>query len=78
MLKVSIITVCYNSQKTIQETINSVNEQTYKFIEHIFIDGKSKDQTIDIIKKAFQQSKYCITVKMMFLSSTSFRLKDNC
>ena len=51
MLKVSIITVCYNSQKTIQDTINSVNEQTYKFIEHIFIDGKSKDQTIDIIKK---------------------------
>ena len=50
MFKVSIITVCYNSQKTIKDTINSVNDQTYKSIEHIFIDGKSKDKTIDIIK----------------------------
>ena len=51
MYKVSIITVCYNSQSTILDTIKSVNNQNYKFIEHIFIDGKSEDNTVDIIKK---------------------------
>ena len=36
--------------KTIQQTINSVNNQSYKSYEHIFIDGLSKDNTISIIK----------------------------
>jgi glycosyltransferase involved in cell wall biosynthesis len=42
-MKVSVITVCYNSANTILDTINSVNEQTYLDIEHIFVDGQSKD-----------------------------------
>jgi len=50
-MKVSIITVCYNSANTILDTINSVNEQTYLDIEHIFVDGQSKDSTLEIIKK---------------------------
>lgn len=50
-MQVSIITVCYNSSKTILETINSVNTQTYENIEHVFIDGCSKDDTLAIIKK---------------------------
>ena len=49
-LKVSIITVSYNSQKTIQRTISSVNNQDYSNIEHIFIDGQSDDRTLEIIK----------------------------
>lgn len=49
-MKVSIITVCLNSQDTIEETINSVNKQNYDDIEHIFIDGGSTDKTIDLIK----------------------------
>jgi len=48
-LKVSIITVCYNSAKTIKETIDSVVNQSYKDIEYIVIDGASKDGTIDIV-----------------------------
>ena len=47
---VSVITVCYNSSTTIKETIESVNGQTYQNIEHIFIDGKSTDGTLDIIR----------------------------
>lgn len=48
---ISIITVCYNSAATIEETILSVIGQDYPHIEYIIIDGGSNDETIDIIKK---------------------------
>lgn len=48
---VSIITVSYNSEKTIEKTILSVNEQTYLHIEHVFIDGNSSDNTVNIINQ---------------------------
>jgi len=51
MLKVSIITVCYNSEKYIKHAIESVLSQTYKNIEYIIVDGKSKDNTVSIINK---------------------------
>ena len=51
MLKASIITVCFNSSKTISDCIRSVNIQTYKNLEHIFIDSNSKDNTLEIINK---------------------------
>ena len=47
---ISIITVCYNSASTIEQTIQSVAQQSYGDIEHIIIDGDSKDATVDIIK----------------------------
>lgn len=50
-MKISIITATYNSEKTIADTINSVYNQTYKDIEHIIIDGNSKDKTLEIINK---------------------------
>lgn len=49
-MKVSIITVTYNSAKTLQRTLDSVQEQTYSNIEHILVDGASTDGTLDIIK----------------------------
>lgn len=50
-MKVSIITVCYNSSKCIEKTIKSVVQQTYPDIEYIIIDGGSTDGTIDIINR---------------------------
>jgi glycosyltransferase involved in cell wall biosynthesis len=50
-MKISIITVCLNNEKTILETLNSVLNQTYKNIEHIIVDGKSKDKTKFFLKK---------------------------
>ena len=50
-IKVSIITVCYNAETTIEKTINSVLSQTYPNIEYIIIDGKSKDNTVNVINK---------------------------
>ena len=49
--KVSIITVCYNSSKTIEDTIKSVLSQTYSNIEYIIIDGLSTDNTLEIVNK---------------------------
>ena len=49
--KVSIITVCYNSSRTIQRTFESVLGQSYPEIEYLVIDGRSTDGTVDIIKK---------------------------
>ena len=49
--KVSIITPCLNSEKTIEDTIKSVVNQTYKNIEYIVVDGGSRDRTMEIVKK---------------------------
>ena len=49
-MKISIITVCYNSAKTIEKTFQSVQSQTYKNIEYIVVDGMSSDPTSDIIE----------------------------
>lgn len=49
--KISIITVCYNSENTISECINSVIAQTYQNIEYILVDGGSTDATLRIAGK---------------------------
>ena len=50
-MKVSIITVSLNSEKTIEKTINSVISQDHKNIEYIIVDGGSKDNTLKIANK---------------------------
>lgn len=51
MKKISIITVTYNSAQTLEQTIQSVTEQTYGHVEYIIVDGKSTDNTVAIIEK---------------------------
>jgi len=47
--KATIITVCYNSERTIADTINSVLSQSFEDFEIIIIDGKSTDSTLEIL-----------------------------
>lgn len=51
MIKISIITITYNSEKTLEQTIKSVVDQGYANLEYIIIDGGSKDGTLDIVNK---------------------------
>ncbi|MCK6650669.1 MAG: glycosyltransferase, partial [Bacteroidia bacterium] len=51
MLKISIITVCYNSADTIESTVRSVISQDHPDIEYIIVDGGSTDSTLTILDK---------------------------
>ena len=50
-MKISLITVTYNSGTTLRDTILSVLAQTYRNVEYIVVDGLSKDNTIDIVRE---------------------------
>ena len=61
MIKISLITVTFNSDKTLKSTFDSTLKQSYKNIEYIVIDGGSKDNTINLIKEyvsKFQEIKW--------------------
>ncbi len=50
-MKISVITVSYNSAATIADTVRSVATQSYQNIEHLVIDGRSKDSTVQIVEE---------------------------
>ena len=60
-VKITIITVAYNVIHTIEQTIQSVVQQSYENIEYIIIDGESKDGTLDIIKKYEHKLAYWVS-----------------
>ena len=64
-MKFSIITLTFNSEKTIRDTLNSVMSQNYQDFEHIIIDGGSKDRTIKILNK-YKNKKVKFYIKKNF------------
>lgn len=50
MLKIAVISVCYNSAGTLPKTLQSVSNQTWPHVEHIVVDGASTDGTLDVLK----------------------------
>lgn len=62
-MKISIITVTYNSEKTLRDTLESVESQTYKNIEYIIVDGGSSDHTIELVNNCSTRVSKCISEK---------------
>ena len=62
-MKITIITVTYNAASVLQRTLNSVKEQTWQQIEHLIIDGASKDDTIAIAKTYQAQCSYEVVIQ---------------
>lgn len=60
---ISIVTIVFNGEKYLEETIQSVINQTYNDIEYIIIDGSSTDGTLEIIKKYENKLDYWISEK---------------
>ena len=60
---ISIITVVFNGEQHLEETIQSVINQTYENVEYIIIDGGSSDGTLDIIKKYEDKIDYWVSEK---------------
>lgn len=49
-MKISLITVSFNSESTIRDTVESIRSQDFKDIEYIVVDGNSSDGTVDVLK----------------------------
>lgn len=65
-IKVSIVTICKNSEKTIEKTMRSVLCQTYKNIEYIIKDGGSEDDTLKICQSLLEEfEKNGMTMKII-------------
>jgi len=71
----SIITVTYNSEKTLSETIESVLNQNFKDFEYIIIDGFSSDRTVEIIK-SYEEKFKKLEITFKWISEKDFGIYD--
>lgn len=58
---ISVVTVCYNSEDTLEETMQSVLSQDYDLLDYVIIDGGSTDGTLDIVEKYRSKLGYFIS-----------------
>ena len=61
-MKISVITVTYNAEEVLLRTLKSVEKQSFKNIEHLIIDGASKDGTLAIAEEYKQRVSYDVTI----------------
>jgi glycosyltransferase involved in cell wall biosynthesis len=61
LIRISVITVCYNSAKTLERTLSSVAEQTWTNKQHIVIDGASQDGSLEILNRHKHQLDYVLS-----------------
>lgn len=73
--KISIITISYNSNKTIVKTFESVLSQSYRPLEYILVDGGSKDGTLELIEKYIPQFE-AVGIAVNFKSETDKGISD--
>jgi len=62
-MKISIVTITYNAARTLQRTLDSVACQTYTDIEHLIIDGASKDDTVAIAERYKAASRHEVVIQ---------------
>lgn len=62
-MKISIITVTYNASSVMQRTLDSVSHQTFQDIEHLIIDGASKDDTVRMAEAYKDQCPYSVIIQ---------------
>ena len=62
-MKISIVTITYNAARTLQRTLDSVACQTYADIEHLIIDGASKDDTVAIAERYKAASRHEVVIQ---------------
>ena len=62
-IKISIITITYNSEKTLRDTLESVRNQHYSNLEYIIVDGESSDSTMDMVNQYSDIVSKCISEK---------------
>lgn len=63
MNRISIVTITYNAERSLQRTLDSVGCQTYPYIEHLIIDGASQDTTLQIAKRYKEQSRHEVVIQ---------------
>ena len=56
MIRFTVVTITYNAETVLQRTLDSVFAQTYKGVEHLIIDGASKDRTLALVEAYKQKS----------------------
>lgn len=77
-MKISIITPCLNSEKTLKFNLNSVLMQDYKNIEHIIVDGGSSDNTLKILNNyKFKKKKIILANKSKLYEAINIGIKES-
>ena len=76
-MKISIVTTCLNSEKSIAFTLSSVLEQTHKNIEHIIIDGGSTDGTLDVLHQHKREKKIFLRNRTSIYQALNIGIKKS-